>query len=56
MTAYEIISVFIGILSLLIAVSSLIVALLAYLDRKNKRKNNAHPVGQRDGRLSLRGN
>ncbi len=35
---------------------SLIVALLAFLDKSNKQKNNAHPVGKQDGRLSLRGN
>lgn len=40
MTAYEIISVFLGILTLLFAFGSLIVALLAFLDRdrKNRRK------------------
>jgi len=40
MTAFEIISIFIGILALLISFGSLIVALLAFLDRdrKNKRK------------------
>ena len=35
MTAYEIISIFLGVLSLLIAFGSLIIA---FLDRKNKRK------------------
>ena len=46
MTAYEIISIFIGILALLMSFGSLIVALLAFLDRdrKNRRKNNAPPV------------
>ncbi len=40
MTAYEIISIFIGILALLMSFGSLIVALLAFLDRdrKNRRK------------------
>ncbi len=38
MTAYEIISIFIGILALLMSFGSLIVALLAFLDKRNKRK------------------
>jgi uncharacterized Tic20 family protein len=38
MTAADIILIFIGIIGLLISFGSLIVALLAYLDRKNKRK------------------
>ncbi len=38
MTAYEIISIFIGILALLMFFGSLIVALLAFLDKRNKRK------------------
>lgn len=40
MTAYEIISIFIEILALLMSFGSLIVALLAFLDRdrKNRRK------------------
>ena len=38
MTAYEILSLVIGILTLLIAFGSLIVALLAFLDKRNKRK------------------
>jgi hypothetical protein len=38
MTAYEIISIFIGVLTLSVAASSLIVALLAFLDKRNKRK------------------
>ena len=44
MTAYEIISIFIGILALLMSFGSLIVAVLAFLDkeksssRKSKRK------------------
>ena len=51
MTAYEIISIFIGILALLMSFGSLIIALLAFLDkeksssRKSRRKNkNAYPV------------
>ena len=35
MTAYEIISIFIGILALLMSFGSLIVALLAFLDKEN---------------------
>ena len=57
MTAYEIISIFIGILALLMSFGSLIVALLAFLDkeksssRKSRRKNkNAYPVCQQDRR------
>ena len=38
MTAYEILSIVIGILTLLIAFGSLIVAFLAFLDRKHKKK------------------
>ena len=38
MTAFEIISVIIGILSLFIAFGSLIVAFLAFLDKRNKKK------------------
>ena len=38
MTAYEIITIFIGILALLISFGAFVIALLAYLDRKNKRK------------------
>ena len=38
MTAYEIISIFIGILALLMSFGSLILALLAFLDKRNKRK------------------
>ena len=50
MTAYEIISIFIGILALLMSFGSLIVALLAFLDkeksssRKSKANKNAYPV------------
>lgn len=38
MTAYEIISIFIGILALLISFGGLIIALLAFLDKRSKRK------------------
>ena len=38
MTAYEIITIFLGILALLISFGSLIVALLSFLDKRNKRK------------------
>ena len=51
MTAYEIITIFMGILALLMSFGSLIIALLAFLDRDkdHKRKNNAHPVVTRMG-------
>ena len=38
MTAYEIISIFIGILALLMSSGSLIIALLAFLDRDKDHK------------------
>ena len=38
MTAYEILSVSLGILTLLFTFGSLIVALFAFLDKRNKRK------------------
>ncbi len=38
MTAYEVIMIFIEILALLISFGSLIVAFLAFLDKRNKRK------------------
>lgn len=38
MTAYEIISVFIGISALLMSFGSLIVAVIAFLDKRDKRK------------------
>ncbi len=38
MTAFEIISVFIGILALLMSFGSLLIALLAFLDKRNERK------------------
>ena len=38
MTAFEIISVFIGVLALLKSFGSLLIALLAFLDKRNKRK------------------
>ena len=38
MTAYEIISIFIGILALLMSFGNLIIAIIAFLDKRNKRK------------------
>ena len=38
MTAFEIISVFIGTLTLLVAFGSLVVAFLTFLDKRNKKK------------------
>ena len=38
MTAYVIISIFIGILALLMSFGSLVIALRAFLDKRNKRK------------------
>ncbi len=38
MTAFEIVSIFIGILTLLVTFGSLIVAFLAYFDKRNKKK------------------
>ena len=38
MTAYEIISIFIGILALLMSFGSMLIALLAFFDKKSKRK------------------
>ena len=38
MTAFEVISIFIGILTLLAAFGSLIVAFLAFLDKRNSKK------------------
>ncbi len=38
MTAFEIISIFLGILSLLCAFGGLIVAFLAFLDKRNGKK------------------
>ena len=38
MTAYETIMVIIGILSLLIAFAGFIIAFIAFLDQRNKRK------------------
>ena len=37
MTAFEIISIFIGVLALLISFGSLLIALLAFLDKRNER-------------------
>ena len=51
MTAADIILIFIGVIGLLIAFGSFVIALLAFLDRDkdNGRKNNAHPVSTRMG-------
>lgn len=38
MTAFEIILILIGILALLISFGSLVVAFLAFLDKRNKKK------------------
>ena len=38
MTAYEIITIFLGILAVLISFGSLLIALLTFLDKRNKRK------------------
>ena len=38
MTAYEIISILTGILALLMSFGSLLVAVIAFLDKRNKRK------------------
>lgn len=38
MTAYEIITIFIGILALLISCGSLIIAFLTFLDKRNNKK------------------
>lgn len=37
MTAYEIIMIFLGILGLLITAGALLIALLTFLDKKNKQ-------------------
>ena len=38
MTAYEIITIFIGILALLMSFGSLIIAIIAFLDKRNNKK------------------
>ena len=38
MTDYEIMMIFLGILALLVSFGTLLIALLAYIDRNNKRK------------------
>lgn len=38
MTGYEVVSLFIGILALLIAFGSFVIALLSFLEKKRKRK------------------
>ena len=37
-TAYEIIMVFLGVIGLLISFGGMLIALLAFLDKRNKRK------------------
>ena len=56
MTAYEIISIFLGILTLLATFGSLIVAFLAFLtrDKDNKKNKNAYPVVQTGQAVSIR--
>ena len=51
MTAADIILIFIGIIGLLIAFGSFVIALFAFpgRDKDHKRKNNAHPVRTRMG-------
>ena len=46
MTAYEIISIFIGILALLVSFGCLIIALLAFLDKRNRNKQKSLPPAQ----------
>ena len=36
--AYEVLSIFIGILALMMSFGSLLVAIIAFLDKRNKRK------------------
>ena len=50
MTAFEIISIFLGILALLMSFGSMLIALLAFLDKRNKHK---YPVGKQDRRCPL---
>ena len=38
MTAYEIVTVILGILALLVSFGGFVIALLAFLDKRNKRK------------------
>ena len=50
MTAADIILIFIGVIGLLIAFGSFVIALLAFLDRdKDHKRKNAHPVATRMG-------
>ena len=57
LTAADIILIFIGIIGLLIAFGSFVIALLAFLDRDKdyKRKKQCPPCCNQNGRLSLRG-
>ena len=52
MTAYEIISIFLGVLSLLIAFGSLLIAIIAFLIGRTRGNKNAYPVCQQDRRWS----
>ena len=45
MTAYEIITIFIGILALLMSFGSLIIAFLTFLDKRNKQRNDEASEG-----------
>ena len=49
MTAYEIISTFIGISALLISFGGLLIAVLTFLDKKIRENKNAYPVSSRVG-------
>ena len=49
MTAHEIISIFIGILALLMSFGSLVIALLAFSTRKTSENKNAYSVATRVG-------
>lgn len=48
MTAYEILSIVIGILALLISLGNMFVALLTFFDKRKKRKKKAYPVSTQD--------
>lgn len=48
MTAYEVISVFIGISALLMSFGSLLIALLIFLKRETSINKKAYPVSTQD--------
>ena len=50
MTAYEILSIFIGILTLLISFGSLVVALLSFSDKDKGKKRKIMPLLSDHGR------